>query len=165
LTPDLEIEDNYYRFRGVLMNAFPYLPAVAGYGFDRAADLGDATERERLSASAIRGFLNIAGRWNLSESQARALLGGIASSTFHAWKSHPKRTKLNQDTLVRVSLILGIYKALHIYFGDPWADRWVTLGNRGPLFAGQPPVEFMIRHGQPGMVAVRRILDSWRGGQ
>ena len=147
------------------MNALPQAPVVAGYRFDEAADLADAAERDRLSAAALRGFLNITARWQLSEPQMRALLGGIASSTFHAWKSHPKRTKLSQDTLTRISLVVGIYKALHIYFGEPWADRWVTLGNRGPLFAGRSPLEFMVRHGQPGMVSVRRLLDSWRGGR
>jgi hypothetical protein len=147
------------------MRAALTFPQIAGYAFDRAPDLTDASERERLSAAAIKGFLNIAQRWNLTELQARALLGGIASSTYHAWKSDPKRTKLNQDTLTRISLVVGIYKALQIYFGKPWADRWVTLENRGSLFSGQPPIEYMIRRGQPGMVEVRRMLDSWRGGQ
>jgi hypothetical protein len=147
------------------MNAQPNLPLIAGYPFDKAPDLTDPSEREQLSAAAMRGFLNIAQRWSLTEVQSRALLGGIASSTYHAWKSHPKRTKLTQDTLTRISLVIGIYKALQIYLGQPWADRWVTLGNRGSLFSGQPPVEFMIRAGQPGMVEVRRMLDSWRGGR
>jgi hypothetical protein len=141
------------------------LPQIAGYSFDKAPDLTDAAERERLSAAAIKGFLNIAQRWNLTEVQARALLGGIASSTYHAWKADPKRTKLTQDTLTRISLVVGIYKALQIYFGPPWADRWMILGNRGPLFSGQSPIEFVIRRGQPGMVEVRRMLDSWRGGR
>jgi antitoxin Xre/MbcA/ParS-like protein len=139
--------------------------AVAGYAFDRAPDLTEDEERERLSASAIRGFSNIIRRWKLNEVQARALLGGIASSTYHAWKSQPERTKLNQDTLLRISLVVGIYKALQIYFGKPWADRWVALGNRGLPFSGGSPLDFMIRHGQPGMLEVRRMLDAWRGGR
>ena len=147
------------------MRATLIFPPIAGYSFDKAPDLTDASERERLSAAAIKGFLNIAECWKLSELQARALLGGIASSTYHAWKSNPKRTKLTQDTLMRISLVVGIYKALQIYFGKPWADRWVTLANRGSLFSGQPPIEYMIRRGQPGMVEVRRMLDTWRGGQ
>jgi hypothetical protein len=141
------------------------LTPIAGYMFDKAPDLTDAAERERLSGAAFKGFLDIAQRWNLTELQARALLGGIASSTYHAWKSAPKRIRLTQDTLTRISLVIGIYKALHIYFGKPWADRWVTLQNRGFLFSGQPPIEYMIRRGQPGMIEVRRMLDSWRGGQ
>jgi Protein of unknown function (DUF2384) len=140
------------------------LPRIAGYDFEYGADLGNAAERAELSAAAIKGFLNIARKWKLTEEQSRALLGGLASSTFHAWKTHPKRV-LDQDTLTRISLVVGIYKALNIYFGKPWADRWITLENRGPLFSGRSPLAYMMQRGQPGMVEVRRMLDAWRGGR
>jgi len=140
-------------------------PSAMGYTFNDAPDLSNAEVRERLSKAAIKAFVKISEKWGLTESQARGLLGGIATSTFHAWKNHPDRTKLSQDTLVRISLVIGIYKALQIYFSGEWADRWVTLGNRGPLFAGGAPIDFMIVQGQPGMFEVRRMLDSWRGGQ
>jgi len=141
------------------------LEVAPGYRFDKAADLTDAAERERLSPTAIRAFLKICDKWGLAEAQCRALLGGIASSTFHAWKAEPAAQKLSQDTLIRISLVIGIYKALHIYFSKVWADRWVGLNNRGALFAGRAPIDFMIRHGQPGMLEVRRMLDTWRGGR
>jgi len=138
---------------------------IAGYSFDRSPDLTDPKVREQLSVSAIKALVKIAGKWRLTESQARGLLGGIASSTFHTWKSQPNKQKLTQDTLLRISLVIGIYKALHIYLGEEWADRWVTLGNRGSMFAGTRPIEYMIRQGQPGMFQVRRMLDAWRGGR
>jgi hypothetical protein len=140
-------------------------PNVVGYPFDQAPDLTNAAEREHLSASAIRVFVKIAAKWGLNETQARGLLGGLASSTFHAWKTEPRGKKLDQDTLMRISLVIGIYKALNIYFSKPWADRWVVLGNRGPMFAGQAPINYMLRHGQPGMLQVRSMLDTWRGGR
>lgn len=145
------------------MHTILEVPPVAGHSFDRSPDLTDPNARERLSATAIKAFVKIAGRWDLTESQARGLLGGIASSTFHAWKTEPKKQKLTQDTLVRISLVIGIYKALHMYFGEEWADRWVTLGNRGSLFAGSAPIEYMIHQGQLGMLQVRRMLDAWHG--
>ena len=147
-----------------------YSPGAPNPFFDRAPNLTDPTERARLSKSAIQAFVNIAEKWTLTEPQARGLLGGVASSTYHAWKTKPagKRSaslRLDQDTLMRISLVIGIYKALHIYFDAQWADRWPTLGNRGPMFQGQPPIEYMIHEGQPGMVQVRRMLDTWRGGR
>jgi hypothetical protein len=140
-------------------------PDIAGYTFGRSPDLTDPKVREQLSASAIKAFIKIAGQWRLTEPQARGLLGGIASSTFHAWKTKPDEQKLTQDTLMRISLVIGIYKALHIYWGDEWADRWITLGNRGSMFAGVAPIDYMIHQGQPGMFQVRRMLDAWRGGR
>ena len=65
-------------------------PNIAGYSFDQAPDLTDAAERERLSSSAIKAFVRITGKWGLNEAQARGLLGGVASSTFHAWKTRPR---------------------------------------------------------------------------
>jgi hypothetical protein len=147
------------------MSATLAAPIVAGYSLDQAPNLADPEERGRLSANGIKAFVNIADRWKLSEIQARSLLGGIASSTFHAWKSKPEGKRLDQDTLMRISLTIGIFKALNIYFGKPWADRWITLENRGNPFTGNAPINYMIRHGQPGMVEVRRMLDAWRGGR
>ncbi len=141
------------------------LSNVAGYAFDQAPNLAHAQERARLSASALKAFVNIAAKWELTEVQARGLLGGVASSTYHAWKTNPKGKKLDQDTLTRISLVIGMYKALNIYFGKPWADRWITLENRGALFAGRAPLDYMLQYGQPGMVEVRRLLDAWRGGR
>jgi hypothetical protein len=140
-------------------------PSVVGYPFDQAPDLRVDAIRAKLSPSAIRAFVKIVGKWGLTEAEARALLGGLASSTYHAWKTKPQDKRLDQDTLVRISLVLGIYKALNTYFGKPWSDRWVKLGNRGPLFAGHSPLEYMLYAGQPGMVHVRQMLDSWRGGR
>ncbi|MGH9344521.1 MAG: antitoxin Xre-like helix-turn-helix domain-containing protein, partial [Terriglobia bacterium] len=75
------------------------VPQVAGYSFDQAPDLSDAEERRKLSENAIKVFVNIARKWDLNETQARGLLGGVASSTFHAWKTRPKGKHLSQDTL------------------------------------------------------------------
>ena len=136
---------------------------MTAYSFDKAADLTNSSERERLSPSAIKTFVNIAEKSGHNETQARGLLGGVASSTFYEWKSNPKGKRLSQDTLTRISLVIGIYKALNIYFGKPWADHWVTLENRGPLFSGLAPIQYILRQGQPGMMDVRRMLDSCAG--
>jgi hypothetical protein len=105
--------------------------------------------------------VKIAQKWNLTGVQTRGLLGGVSSSTFHAWKNDPDKKRLSQDTLIRISLVIGIYKALNIYFEKPLADRWITLQNRGPIFAGQTPLEHMLRQGQLGMLDVRQMLDAW----
>ncbi|MGC1870937.1 MAG: hypothetical protein WA700_08260 [Acidobacteriaceae bacterium] len=62
--------------------------------------------------------------------------------------------------MTRIPLVIGIYKALNIYFGKLGADRWATFENRGPLFSGLAPIQHILRHGQPGMMDVRRMLDS-----
>src|ERR1039457_573500 len=50
--------------------------------------------------------------------------------------------------LMRISLILGIYKDLHILYPEPdLADKWVRLPNSNPLFGGEPALTLMIEGG------------------
>lgn len=136
---------------------------VIGYPEKPAVDFADSETRRRLSPSALRVFANIAEKWKLSESQARSLLGGIASSTLHAWKSTPDKRVLDKNAMTRISLIIGIYKALHTYFG-PVADHWIMNPNDSPLFGGISPIEYMVATDIIGMYEVRRMLDAWSAG-
>jgi hypothetical protein len=116
-----------------------------------------------MSGPAIRSFLNIASRWELSVGEQRALLGWPAPSTFHKYKAGHVGT-LPHDMMVRISLVLGIYKALHILYPDrQLADRWVKLPNGNPLFGGQPALTLMTESGVDGLLQVRRLLDGRRG--
>ena len=133
--------------------------------FESAApvDLGAKAERERLSASALKGFFNIAAAWKLKDEDARELLGGVASSTFYEWKKSPKRV-LDVDRITRISYLVGIYKSLHILYGDQLADEWVSLPNSNSIFAGRTPLQHMLSGGLLAMQTVRQLLDARRGG-
>ena len=72
---------------------------------------------------------------------------------------------LSYDTLTRISLVLGIYKALHILFPEvELADHWIKLPNSNPLFGGKPALSLIVDKGIDGLYQVRRLLDSRRGG-
>ena len=141
------------------------LPHAVGYAFDTAADLSNSTTRARLSRTAVKGFLRIMDKWGIKDPEARQLLGGISSGSYYALKKEPAQRALDQDTLTRISLLIGIFKALNILYSKPLADAWVTLPNRNPMFRGASPVTYMVQRGQPGMVSVRQLLDARRGGQ
>jgi len=126
-------------------------------------DLSSRPERERLSRAALAGFFRLADRWKLRDEDARALLGGVSSSTYYEWKKRPGRV-LDVDRLTRISYLVGIYKALHILYGDPLADEWVTLPNSNVIFGGRTPLESMAGGGLLAMQTVRRLLDARRGG-
>ncbi len=145
------------------MSAALVLPSVAGYPFDVSPDLSKAATRQRLSPAAIKGFLRIMDKWGVKDPDARQLLGGISSGSYYSWKKQPKRV-LDQDTLIRISLLLGIFKALNILYGEALADAWITLPNSNPMFRGQSPLAYMIERGQPGMLHLRQLLDARRGG-
>lgn len=141
------------------------LPQAAGYSFDVSADLSNRATRVRLSRSALHGFFRIMEAWNVRDPDARQLLGGISSGSYYAMKKGPGTRVLDQDTLVRISLLTGIFKALNILYSKQLADAWITLPNRNSMFRGASPLAYMVQRGQPGMLAVRQLLDARRGGQ
>ncbi|MGI4721442.1 MAG: antitoxin Xre/MbcA/ParS toxin-binding domain-containing protein [Janthinobacterium lividum] len=126
-------------------------------------DLNSRAERERLSRSALMGFFKLVGAWNVRDDDARELLGGLSSSSYYDWKKNPDRV-LEVDRITRISYLLGIYKALHILYGDKLADEWVHLPNTNIIFAGRAPLAYMLAGGLVAMQTVRRLLDARRGG-
>ena len=127
------------------------------------ADLSAKAERERLSPSAIRAFLNIIDRWGVRDEDARVLLGGISNGQYYEMKKNPERT-LGTDTLTRISYLVGIFKALNILYSEKLADGWVQLANSNRIFGGGTPLGYMMKGGLAAMQVVRRLLDARRGG-
>ena len=126
-------------------------------------DLSDRAERERLSAPGLKAFFNIMAAWHVRDEDARALLGGVSNGPFYEMKRDPDRL-LETDRLMRISFLIGMFKALRILHGQPLADEWIHLPNTNPIFAGQAPLAYMIRGGLPAMQTVRRLLDARRAG-
>ncbi|MDC8756576.1 antitoxin Xre/MbcA/ParS toxin-binding domain-containing protein [Janthinobacterium fluminis] len=126
-------------------------------------DLNAKAERERLSKSALMGFFKLTATWKLRDDDARELLGGLSSSAYYEWKKNPDRV-LEVDRITRISYLLGIYKALHILYGDKLADEWVALPNTNAVFAGRTPLAHMLGGGLLAMQTVRKLLDARRGG-
>lgn len=119
----------------------------------------------QLSAAGIRAFTHLAALWGLSVEEQLLLLGEPARSTFFAWRKHPERASLSKDTLERISNLLGIYKALRILFPDTGAaDAWIRKPNAAPMFAGGSALQRMLGGNVSDLNAVRRYLDSVRGG-
>ena len=128
-----------------------------------AIDLSSKAERERLSRSALRGFFRIIERWKIRDEDARELLGGLSSSAYYEWKKNPGRV-LDVDRITRISYLTGIYKALHILYGDKLADEWVSLPNTNAIVGGKTPLAYMMGGGLLAMQTVRKLLDARRGG-
>ncbi|HUA16824.1 MAG TPA: antitoxin Xre/MbcA/ParS toxin-binding domain-containing protein [Verrucomicrobiae bacterium] len=137
---------------------------IAGFSWDVPVDLSRAEVQARLSASAIKGFFRIARSWKLRDEDARQLLGGVSNGAFYHLKGG-KTKKLDQDQLTRVSLTLGIFKALNILYSERLADAWISLPNSNPIFRGETPLTYMMKGGVPAMLRVRQLVDARRGGR
>ena len=126
-------------------------------------DLTDRATRERLSGPALRAFFNLMARWDVKDDDARHLLGGVTNGPYYEMKRSPDRL-LDVDRLTRVSLLVGIFKALGLLYSDALADRWVHLPNTNRLFAGATPLAYMVKGGVPALQTVRKLLDARRAG-
>jgi uncharacterized protein (DUF2384 family) len=135
---------------------------LPGIHWDRPADLSDRAVQEKLSPAAVRAFFSLAAHWKLRDEDARALLGGISNGSFYQLKRAPKT--LDQDKLTRISLLVGMFKALNILYSTKLADAWVQRPNTNPIFGGESPLAHMLKGGVPSMIRVRQLLDARRGG-
>src|SRR5208282_1089624 len=145
------------------MNALAVVPDL-GLDLRKLPDLASAATRARLSPPAISAFFAIVDKWQLRNEDAMALLGGASHGRYFELKKNRKGL-LSQDELTRISLLIGIFKALNILFGQRLANQWTSRPNSNPMFNDAPPLQFLTRGGVPGMIGVRRLLDSRRGGR
>ena len=136
----------------------------AGIRWEEPADLSRKDVQKRLGPAAVRSFLKLSELWELRDEDTRQLLGGMSNGAFYELKRKARGT-LDQDRLTRISLLIGIFKALNILYSKKLADRWVQVPNENPMFAGEAPLTYMIKGGQPAMLRVRQLLDARRGGQ
>ncbi|MDQ2932260.1 MAG: MbcA/ParS/Xre antitoxin family protein [Gemmatimonadota bacterium] len=127
-------------------------------------DLVSPSARERLSPAALNAFFTMIDRWSVRDDDARALLGGVTNGPYYEMKKHRSGRVLDADTLLRVSYLIGIFKALNILHGPALADDWVRLPNTNRIFGGSTPLAYMLKGGVNALQTVRRLLDARRGG-
>jgi len=144
------------------MTAAKPLPEL-GLDTRKMPDLTDPATRERLSPAAIEAFFKIMELWELKSEDGMALLGGTSNGRYYGLKK-TRNGVLTQDELTRISLLIGIFKALNILFNRKLADQWVRRPNSNALFRNAPPLA-VLTQGIPHMMGVRRLLDSRRGGR
>ena len=137
---------------------------LAGFAAAKAADLSRKEVQVRLSPAAVPAFFKLVASWHVRDEAARQLLGGVSNGVFYQLKGGRKKT-LDQDKLTRISLLLGVFKALHILYSPKLANGWVNLPNANPMFAGEAPLTYMIKGGVPALLRVRQLLDARRGGR
>lgn len=115
------------------------------------------------NAIALKAYSRVAQAWALGLKEAAAL-ADMSESTWKRARKPGFTGELTKDQLLRLSAIIGIYKALELYFADDLAKSWFTRPNTGPLFGGARPVDTAIEGGLPQILSIRSYLDALRGG-
>lgn len=123
-------------------------------------DIPRITDAE--AQAMVRAVLRLFERWQVSDAQAREILGGLAARTYARWKTG-EIGRIDRDLATRLSLLMGIHKGLRYLFTDPERGyAWVKKPN--PILGGQSPVEIMSGGDIFSLARIRTWLDAERGG-
>ena len=121
------------------------------------------TDFSSAGGAGLRAFARIAEAWGLTVAEQLRLLGIASRSTYFKWRRE-QTPRLPQDTLERLSYLLGIYKSLQILLPDPRAaDEWVRKPNSAAPFGGHSALERMLSGQVADLYVVRQYLDAERG--
>ncbi|MCR9054496.1 MAG: MbcA/ParS/Xre antitoxin family protein [bacterium] len=118
----------------------------------------DPAEVRRVAAKAFFGLME---KWGLTREQGIILLGKPSERTYYRWREG-QVSGLSHDTLERISVMLGIYKATHVLLPvAARADGYLKRPNTA--FGGESALDVMLKGRIDNLYQVRRHLDAWRG--
>ncbi|MCO5732261.1 MbcA/ParS/Xre antitoxin family protein [Rhizobium sp. SSA_523] len=113
------------------------------------------------AAALARTTVNLFRVWELSDSEACTLLGGMAPRTFARWKEG-RIGRIDRDLRMRMAHLMGIHKGLRYLFKD--AQRgyaWVRKPNQA--FGGLSALDLMLRGDMADLAGLREWLNAERG--
>ena len=123
-------------------------------------DIPQITARE--AEAMVRAVIRLFEKWQVSDADAREILGGLAARTYARWKAG-ELGRIDRDLATRLSLLMGIHKGLRYLFSDlERGYTWVKKPNQA--FGGRTPVEGMAQGDIFSLARVRAYLDAERGG-
>ncbi len=108
-----------------------------------------------------RAAVNLFRHWGITDAEACVLLGGVSKRTYARWKDG-EIGRLTIDQKTRLSVLMGIHKALRILFTEKSrVYDWVKKPNRA--FGGRSALEIMLGGYLTDLFRIRHYLDAARG--
>ena len=104
-------------------------------------DLAVITDQE--AAALARTTVSLFRAWQLSDIEARTLLGDMAQRTWARWKEGGIG-RIDRDLRARMAILMGIHKGLRYLFSDP-ARGYVWIRKPNAAFNGQSALDIMMR--------------------
>lgn len=133
--------------------------AISGFKIRAGSRVADP---RYITQVAIEVYAHIVEAWKLNDSDARKMLG-VGPESWVQIKNGTWSEVLNQEQLMRISAIIGLYKALHSCFSEDLANHWVKRPNTESMFSGRKPIDVMIEEGLPVMIRARDYMGALLG--
>ncbi|MFC0351860.1 hypothetical protein [Undibacterium danionis] len=100
-----------------------------------------------ISKVGLRTFFKISHLWNLSPNEEVILLGIPNREILAEMRDEKYSSDISEETLLRISYILAIYKQLNTLLPIPKnADQWLSLTNSAPLFNEESALSFLLKN-------------------
>lgn len=126
-------------------------------------------ERGRLSGPGLRTFLNLALRWDLTESEQVQIQQAPSAEQLRVWRNvsfTDDALILPLDLLLRISAVIGLFGDLQQIIATVEEERrWLRGRNTSNPFRGRAPIEILLNGTLENMLDVRRyVLAIGLGG-
>jgi Antitoxin Xre/MbcA/ParS C-terminal toxin-binding domain/Antitoxin Xre-like helix-turn-helix domain len=113
------------------------------------------------AAALARTTVRLFRAWQLSDVEARTLLGDMAQRTWARWKDGSVG-RIDRDLRARMAILMGIHKGLRYLFSDPARGyAWIRKPNSN--FNDTSALDVMMRGEITDLIDIRTYLDAERG--
>jgi uncharacterized protein (DUF2384 family) len=122
-------------------------------------DLPVITDEE--AAALARATVNLFCAWDLTDAEARTLLGDMAQRTWARWKTGDIG-RIDRDLRARMAILMGIHKALRTLFTE--ADRgYAWIRKPSTTLGGRSALDLMLRGEITDLIDLRAYLHAELG--
>jgi hypothetical protein len=74
----------------------------------------------------------------------------VEDSAVTNWQSGVQ-LEVSEEVIARMLMVARIRTALDIYWSAPLCNKWIALPNKGNLYGGLSPLDYIAEHGWPGL--------------
>lgn len=118
---------------------------------------------DNKSKVAMKAFFNLVEKWEVDGVEnKRKLLGQPSKALFFKWQRGDV-AHVPHDTLMRISYLMGIHKALKMLFSGNNERSYAWIKKPSKDFGGQSAYERMLAGEIVDLAYVRDYLDAMRG--
>lgn len=125
------------------------------------ADAARPTITDEEARALARTTVNLFKAWQLTDAEARTLLGGMSARTWARWKEG-SYGRIDRDLRTRMAHLMGVHKGLRYLFREP-ARGYAWIRKPNAAFGGQSALQLMLRGEISDIAALREWLDAERG--
>lgn len=120
------------------------------------------SEKNVRSGALIKTYLKVAELWKLTLAEQTAFLGMPENSgLFTSWRNIPSSANLDKDKLVKLTLILAVYKDVQTLYPDnEKVNQWLRTAINDAPFSGLTPIESLKTGQVANLLLIRQYLAT-----